>query len=1173
MSRLALHLLGSPEVHLDDKPLILKESKALALLVYLAVTRAPHQRESLSTLFWSEHSPEQGRANLRHVLWVLRKAIGDGWLDTSRTEIGLRQGADVWTDVTSFQSLLAQDKIPQPQTASPLADVVRLEEAVALYRGDFLAGFTLADSPAFDDWQFFQAESARQSMLTALDRLVAEYTASGALDQAIGHARHRLSLDNLHEPAHRTLMRLYARTGRQAAALRQAEECARLLDEELGVEPEAETLALAAAIRAREIKADESPTIEQSTVPVQSLSTAQPEISDELPVPERPLFVGRAAQLAQLEAALAQALSGQGQLRLITGEAGAGKSALITEFVQWRGDVISAIGSCDAQSGQSDPYLPFREIFAHLISNEQRYTGTRNGTGHTPHTVGDNACRALLEEGAILVELFVPASAQQGLVERARSAGWQGEVPSNVPATTNPPPVDQSRIFEQAVAVLQAIAIHFPLILVLEDLHWADRASLGLLFRLVRQSQETRLLILGSYRAEEMSQNRQGEAHPLVEMLAEMQRNLGDISIDLESARAAEGQAWVDGVLDAESNQLPASFRQALYGQTGGHPLFVVELLQDLKDSGALVRDRDGAWVMGAGLDWQNLPARVEGAIAGRMAHLDEEQRWWLTIASVMGEHFLVEVVARVAGIAPRQLAHTLSRVVQSQHQLVEAEGVERLGDLRLTRYRFRHNLMQVYLYEGLDEVQRVYLHEDTASALATLYGEQVDQVVLPLARHYLAAGITQKAIDYLILAGEQAVQLAANEEALEHFTQAQTLLHERLEKTARQGQALKIEFNLGKILSALNGVGTTASGEAYHRALLLSRQLGETQKTIEILYALTEYAQLRADLDMAQCYGHECLQLAETIQDPVQLMEINRTLGAIAHWQGQHATAAAHGDHIIAFYRQHRPHLSFNDAFNLATTLAGMSTDLIPLGYPDRALRQAQEGLALIRAYEHHMGIATCLIFTAYVHLFRGDWQLTVQYATEAIDITNSYDFYQMRLFAEVLQGVALTQLGQTELGINQVRQAIAGRKAINTHFGNGLHLACLAEACGTVGRVAEGLDLIDEGLALIIKQNERPQQPKVYRIKGDLLLLQTLPPAQWTMAQQEAETCFRQAIELAQSQGAKLWEARALASLCRLHQAQGRDEGCRQQLANLYAWFSEGFETEDLRVVRAVL
>jgi DNA-binding SARP family transcriptional activator len=245
MSRLTIHILGSPEIRLDDQPLALRERKALALLVYLVVTNELHQREPLATLFWPEHSSKQGRSYLRRVLWGLRQTLGDGWLDTDGDDIQLSQTADIWVDVIEFKRLMAQNG----PSSTPSSPPEQLEQAVALYRGDFLAGFTLPDSPAFDEWQFFEAETLRQTMISALDDLVLQYTQAIKYEAAIGHVRRRLSLDPLHEPAHQTLMRLYALSGRQAAALRQFDESRRILQDELGLDPDAETQALAAAIR------------------------------------------------------------------------------------------------------------------------------------------------------------------------------------------------------------------------------------------------------------------------------------------------------------------------------------------------------------------------------------------------------------------------------------------------------------------------------------------------------------------------------------------------------------------------------------------------------------------------------------------------------------------------------------------------------------------------------------------------------------------------------------------------------------------------------------------------------------------------------------------------------------------------------------------------------------
>jgi predicted ATPase/DNA-binding SARP family transcriptional activator len=1174
MDRLELHLLGSPEVRLNDKSLALKERKALALLIYLAVTREPHQRETLATLFWPDLSVKRSRRNLRRIVWVLKKAISEERLQVEGEMICLSQRADVWTDLIAFKALMAQRN--DQQGLLPPATVAALEQAVSLYRGEFLSGFTLPDTPDFDEWQFFEAETMRQAMVLALDDLVLHYTQAINYEVAIGHARHHLALDPLHEPAHQTLMRLYALSGRQAAALRQFDECQRILQDELGIAPDAETQALATAIREKRLTPPDAETIAgpaeaSPPTPKPPEDTAPQDASQNVTQQPRPVFMGRKPQLVTLDDALTQALTGQGQLRLITGEAGAGKTALITEFlhqIQRKGadltDLTIAIGSSDAQTGQMDPFLPFREVLLDLLG------GT---TSDQPSAWRPSACLALLEHGPDMVDSFIPPAHLPALVAQARAAGWQGEGPTAKQPLTGQSAADQSRIIEQYVAVLGAIAARSPLILVLEDLHWADMASLGLLFRLGRQLENNRLLILGTYRSEQAHLPGQDEENALDKMLRELQRHQGHITIDLEAVRLTEGRELVDGLLDTEPNQLNESFRQALYQHTGGHPLFVVELLEDLKERAALIRNQAGDWIVGDKLDWRNLPGRVEGAIAGRIAHLSDEQRWLLTIASVSGERFLAEVVAHVAGSETRQIAQTLSQELQTQHRLVEAEGVERLESQRLTRYRFRHNLIQVYLYEQLDQVQRIYLHEDVARALETLYGEAAKQIALPLARHYQAAGVTEKAVAYLILAGEQAVRLSAYEEAAQHFSQALSMLATLPDGLEHQRQELALQLNLGQALLISQGFGAPEVGVTYTRALALARQLGETGQIIQALLGLTQHALYRSELAVAQAYGEECLHLAAENQDPERMMAANHILRRIAHSLGQHAETVRYGEQIIAFYREQRLTLTFDDAFTLAFTLAVMGLNLTPLGYPDRALRQAQEGLTLVRRHIHHFGIVYCLNLMAYIHLRRGEWQAAWQLAAEAVTGSQTHNFPQMCAFAQIHQGVALTRLGQAETGIKLVRQAVAEREAMGVIFGNQTALAQLAEACGLVGRVAEGLTLVNEALADLDISNDRQYEPKMHQIKGDLLLLQDLTGDDLSAAQQEAQACFRRAIEIAQYQQAKLWEARALASLCRLLHSQGRDEGCCQQLADLYAWFTEGFETEDLQVVRAVL
>ena len=336
----------------------------------------------------------------------------------------------------------------------------------------------------------------------------------------------------------------------------------------------------------------------------------------------------------------------------------------------------------------------------------------------------------------------------------------------------------------------------------------------------------------------------------------------------------------------------------------------------------------------------------------------------------------------------------------------------------------------------------------------------------------------------------------------------------------------------------------------------------------MELLFALTQYAQMRSDLPVARAYGEEALRLIQRDQGPALLLQVNNILHSIASWEGRHGDALTYNEQIIVFYRSHRPNLSPDDTINLAYALLKHGISLAPCGYLDQAISVAQEGLTLMPSH-NHLGRTVCTIYLAMIHDLRREWVQVIDLTTEAIKACHKYDLAQVRTLGEMYQGLALAMLGEFEAGVKLVRQAIAEREAMNSPFGNYDILGRLAEAYGLADRVAAGLALVNEALDSLEQTNERMSEPELYRIKGDLLLLQERSDDQRATAQQEAETCFRQAIKIAQDRQTKLWEARVLTSLCRLLHSQGRDEGCRRQLADLYAWFTEGFETEDLRVV----
>ena len=322
MSRLALFLLGPPRIECNGEPIEIDRRKAIALIAYLAVTGRSHSRDALATLLWPEYDQSRARAGLRRALSALKEALGGGWLDVDREAVGLKPDAEVWLDVGEFQDRLAECQTHgHPQEEVCPACLPPLAEAAALYRDHFLVGFTLRDSPNFDEWQFFQTEGLRDELASALERLTHAHSAQGEFEQAIAYARRWLGLDPLHEPAHRCLMQLYAWSGQRAAALRQYRECERVLKEELGVPPEEETTQIYEAIKENR---DLPSPVEGLATPVLPQTATR---KHNLPVQLTP-FVGREAALAEIADRLQDPAC---RLLTLVGPGGSGKTRLALE--------------------------------------------------------------------------------------------------------------------------------------------------------------------------------------------------------------------------------------------------------------------------------------------------------------------------------------------------------------------------------------------------------------------------------------------------------------------------------------------------------------------------------------------------------------------------------------------------------------------------------------------------------------------------------------------------------------------------------------------------------------------------------------------------------------------------------------------------------------------------
>ena len=289
-------------------------------------------------------------------------------------------------------------------------------------------------------------------------------------------------------------------------------------------------------------------------------------------------------------------------------------------------------------------------------------------------------------------------------------------------------------------------------------------------------------------------------------------------------------------MIDSEPNELDQAFRGALFEQTGGHPLFTIELLRELEGTGDLVHDSEGRWTQAAALDWGKLPAKIEGVIEERVGRLEPRLLDVLNVASVEGETFTAEVVAPVVGVDERVLIRALSQELDHRHRLTVAKGTSRLNERRLSLYSFRHRLFQRHIYGQLDAAEKTYLHEAIGNALERLYGDQAGEVAIQLARHFSESGDLVKAIRYLQEAGEQSRRVSANEEAVAQLNKALLLLGDLPKGRVRDEYELSIAISLGAALIATKGYAAPEVEAAFDRARALSEGIGDTPQLFPAL-------------------------------------------------------------------------------------------------------------------------------------------------------------------------------------------------------------------------------------------------------------------------------------------------------------------------------------------------
>jgi DNA-binding winged helix-turn-helix (wHTH) protein/predicted ATPase len=836
--------------------------------------------------------------------------------------------------------------------------------------------------------------------------------------------------------------------------------------------------------------------------------------------PSQLSLIGRENEMASLRAVLEEAASGRGSIFLIHGEPGIGKTR-ITEVLtsQAQANRIAAFAGQCVEQDETVPYLPFVEMLENWVDTCTTTDAVREMVG----AEGPELARLLPKLKRILPDLPAPLELAAAQARR--------------------------HLFNCFCDFVARLVRAHPILMILDDLHWADESTLSLLEHLSQRIALLPLMVVATYRdAESNVSNAFGRT------LENLSRSRVAGSFRLKRL-SEEGVGLMLASLSGQTP--PPAIVTEFYGETGGNPFFVGEMFRHLGEEGRLY-DADGKFRTELGIAEHEVPPSVKLIVSRRVGRLSELTQEMLAAAAVIGRSFTVAVLASVG------TADWLSAGIEEAGKAGLISS--RPGD---PRCEFSHELIRQAVLNGIPTARLRQLHLTVAGAVERIYENDAEEHASELAHHYRFGGDMAKAIDYLVLAARQAVVRKAFSEAIAQLRAGLTLLDGITAQSERSRLELALRTVLGLQLLG-EGPGVPGVETNLARARNLCKQLKVTAEIVPILTGLRTYYRFRLELGKAREVAEELLA-AVRAHDPSMLVAAYYALGDIHLFRGEFDLALEYFTRSMALpeaYQKNGWVGTAPGAAPLITTLfASCVLTYWALGYPEQALAFNQKAFACAREQKiDTTPLFHALSFSVRFNQWLRDSRTTREQAEELFALATQHGMPFYRALAVACRGWALAEEGNTELGIEEMQRASSALEEAGV-AARSLEAAPLIEFYAKTGQVESGLTILTRALRQVEKTDERVCQAELYRLKGELLLQQN--PAD----REEAEGAFRLAMETARRQSAKSWELRAATSLARLLSTKGESEGARAVLSETYAWFSEGFETADLKEAKAIL
>ncbi|MGE0681473.1 MAG: AAA family ATPase [Candidatus Binatia bacterium] len=854
-------------------------------------------------------------------------------------------------------------------------------------------------------------------------------------------------------------------------------------------------------------------------------------------------LVGREMELAQLDAWLAKAALGERQIIFITGESGIGKTALIEAFLQ-RALAVQPLwlarGQCIEHYGAGEAYLPVLDALGRLHR----------------------------EMGSVrLVEIL-----------RRHAPTWLGQMPSLLQAADLDPQQhtiqgsSQERMLREIAEALEALthrgAIPTPPVLVLwlEDLHWSDVSTLDLLSFLARRREQARLLIIGAYRPAEVFGR--GSPLPAIKQDLQLHERCEELGLSLLNEEAVAEYLQHRLPLGRQQTIPSPLLARKIHQRTDGNPLFMVTLVSQLLTQHETLSSESTQQQVEELL--RIIPKSLQQMIEQQVSRLSFEEQQMLEVASVAGVEFSAATLAAGLGeeIAPSE---TRCMKLTRYGQFLRTCGTDEWPDGALAgRYGFLHTLYRDALYERLTVSQRMHLHRRIGERKEAAYGAKANAIAAELAVHFTQGRDYQRAVRYLQQAADNAVRRSAFQEALGHITKGLELLHYWPVTPERTQQELLLHMTVLGPLMAIKGASAPGVERAYSQIWELHQRLGETVQPFMVVLGLWTVHLVRGEQQKAQALAEQLMERAQDGQDPLFLLWAHHAFGVSLFFRGEFIAARTALEKVEMLYdaQQH-----FEYMFD--PRLAGLSFRALlqwTLGYPEQALQLSREAITWGQQFTHPYSLALAFAVSAWLHENHREGSAAQERAETVVTLAREHGFAQYEILGVLLRGGASIEQGKHEEGIMLLHQGIDALRTAKAELGASAWLTRLATACLRIGRIKEGNAALAEAAAVKQCLGERFYEAELCRIKGELLQQSTIESRNSTV-EAEAEEYFLKALSSARRQQAKTFELRAAMSLSRLWRRQGKKEEAWQLLAEVYDWFTEGFDTTDLKEAQQLL